>query len=145
MGTYRIENWPSAPATMEPELQKEFAAHAADGRVGNELLSETDRVRVWAMGLKPGERLGFHTHVLDYFWTSVTGGQGRSHFSDGSVSDAAYKPGDIKQLTFKEGEFMVHDLENIGDNELLFTTVEFLDSPNAPLELHSHTRSAAEV
>ena len=40
---------------------------------------------------------------------------------------------------------MVHDLENIGDNELLFTTVEFLDSPNAPLELHSHTRSAAEV
>ena len=103
------------------------------------------RVRVWAIELKPGQRLGFHTHVLDYFWTSVTGGQGRSHFSDGSVSNTAYKPGDIKQLTFKEGEFMVHDLENIGDTELLFTTVEFLDSPNAPLELRSHTRSAAEV
>jgi beta-alanine degradation protein BauB len=50
------------------------------------------------------------------------------------VSDTAYKLGEIKQLTFKEGEFMVHDLENIGDTELLFTTVEFLDSPNAPLE-----------
>lgn len=34
----------------------------------------TDRVRVWTIGLKPGQRLGFHTHVLDYFWTSVTGG-----------------------------------------------------------------------
>ena len=83
--------------------------------------------------------------MLDYFWTSVAGGHGRSHFSDGRVSDTAYKAGDIKQLTFKEGEFMVHDLENIGDTELLFTTVEFLDSPNAPLELRSHTRSVAEV
>jgi beta-alanine degradation protein BauB len=72
MRTCRMENWPSAPAT--PKLQKEFAAHAGDGRVGNELLSETDRVRVWTIGLKPGQRLGFHTHVLDYFWTSVTGG-----------------------------------------------------------------------
>jgi hypothetical protein len=145
MGTYRIENWLSAPATLAPVLDKEFAAHAGDGRVGNELLSETDRVRVWAIEFKPGQRLGFHTHVLDYFWTSVTGGHGRSHFSDGSVSDTAYKPGDIKQLTFKEGEFMVHDLENIGGTELLFTTVEFLDSPNAPLELRSHTRLAGEV
>jgi beta-alanine degradation protein BauB len=145
MGTYRTENWPSPPPTMEPELQEEFAAHAGDGRVGNELLSETGRVRVWAIGLKPGQRLGFHTHVLDYFWTAVTGGHGRSHFGDGRVSDAVYKQGDIKQLTFKDGEFMVHDLENIGDTELLFTTVEFLDSPNAPLELRSHMRSAAEV
>jgi hypothetical protein len=85
-------------------------------------------------------RLGFHTPVLDYFRMSVTGGHGRSHFNDGRVADIVYKPGDIKQLTFKEGEFMVHDLENIGHTELLFMTAEFLDSPNAPLELHSHTR-----
>jgi hypothetical protein len=47
MGTCRIENWPSAPATIAPKPQREFAAHPGDGRVGNELLSETDRVRVW--------------------------------------------------------------------------------------------------
>jgi len=140
MGTYRIKSWAEAPATMAPELQKEFAAHAGDGRVGNELLAETDRVRIWSLRLEPGQRLGFHTHVLDYFWTSVTGGHGRSHFNDGQVADIVYKPGDIKQLTFKEGEFMIHDLENVGDTELLFTTVEFLDSPNAPLKLRSHTR-----
>src|SRR5271168_3383914 len=140
MGTYRIENWPSAPATMAPELQKEFAAHAGDGRVGHVLLSETDRVRVWAIRLKPGDRLGFHTHVLDYFWTSVTGGHGRSHFDDGEVADIHYKPGDLKQLTFKGGEFMIHDLENVGDTELLFTTVEFVDSANAPLVLRGKTR-----
>jgi hypothetical protein len=36
MGTYRIENWPSPPATLAPELQKEFAAHAGDGRASDE-------------------------------------------------------------------------------------------------------------
>jgi quercetin dioxygenase-like cupin family protein len=140
MGNHRIASWPSVPTEMGPELHAEFLEHAGDGRVGNKLISETERVRVWAISLKPGERLGFHTHVLDYFWTSVTSGQGRSHFNDGRVDDITYQAGDIKQLTFAEGEFMIHDLENIGDTELLFTTVEFIDSPNAPLVLHSHTR-----
>lgn len=74
MGTHRIVDWPSAPDAMAPELKSEFAAHGGDGRVGNVLLSETERVRVWGISLKPGERPGFHTRVLDYFWTSVTGG-----------------------------------------------------------------------
>jgi hypothetical protein len=30
---------------------------------------------------------------------------------------------------------MIHDLENIGDTDMVFTTVEFLDSANAPLDL----------
>jgi hypothetical protein len=30
---------------------------------------------------------------------------------------------------------MIHDLENTGDAELIFTTVEYLDSPNDPLPL----------
>ena len=142
MGTHRIRDWPAAPAGMEAALREDFAAHAGDGRVGNVLLSETDRVRVWAVRLEPGDRLGFHTHVLDYFWTAVTAGRGRSHFDDGETADIDYEAGDIKHLTFRQGEFMIHDLQNIGDTELLFTTVEFLDSPNAPLELRSRSRSS---
>ena len=140
MGTHRIGTWPGPPAAMPADLQADFTAHAGDGRVGQELLSETERVRVWAIRLKPGERLGFHTHVLDYFWTSVTAGHGRSHFDDGRVADIVYQAGDLKQLTFKAGEFMIHDLENVGDADLLFTTVEFMDSANAPLVLRSRTR-----
>ena len=34
-----------------------------------------------------GQRLGFHTHVLDYFWTSVTAGHGRGRVA--SVADPA--------------------------------------------------------
>jgi quercetin dioxygenase-like cupin family protein len=125
---------------MPDAMKAEFAACAGDGRVGQVLLSETARVRVWSIRLQPGDRLGFHTHVLDYFWTSVTAGHGRSHFDDGEVADIVYQAGDIKQLAFAAGEFMIHDLENVGDTELLFTTVEFLDSANAPLVLRGQTR-----
>ena len=40
--------------------------------VGSTLLSENERTRVWIIRLAPGERIGFHRHVLDYFWTSVS-------------------------------------------------------------------------
>jgi hypothetical protein len=44
-------------------------------------------------------------------------------------------PGQTKHLTFGEGEFMVHDLENIGDTDLVFLTVEHKNSANNPLPL----------
>jgi hypothetical protein len=37
----------------------------------------------------------------------------------------------------------VHDLENIGDGEMVFMTVEFLDSSNAPLALPKEIRRSA--
>ena len=116
-----------------PALRQELAAAGSNGGVGQQLVSETERVRVWRIALKPGERLGFHKHVLDYFWTAVTAGRGRAHHHSGSVSERDYQAGDTNHLSFGPGEFMIHDLENIGSTDLLFTTVEFLDSCNAPL------------
>jgi hypothetical protein len=37
----------------------------------------------------------------------------------------------------------VHDLENIGDKELVFMTVEFLNSANQPLSIPQAVRGAA--
>ena len=34
-----------------------------NGCVGTELLSASDRVRVWTIRLKPGERVGFHRRL----------------------------------------------------------------------------------
>ena len=79
--------------------------------------------------------MGFRTHVLDYFWTALSGGRGRSHFSDGRVVEVIYQPGDTKHRCYAKGEFMIHDIENIGSTPLVFTTVEFLDSENEPLKL----------
>ncbi|PKA39513.1 hypothetical protein CWR43_32595 [Rhizobium sullae] len=127
--------YPHPPATWPETLRAEFEANKGNGNVGSKLVSQSDRVRVWHLSLKPGERIGFHTHVLDYFWTVLTDGKARSNYSDGRVSETAYVVGDTKHFTFGKDEFMAHDLENIGHTELVFTTVEFLNSANEPLPL----------
>jgi len=130
--------WPQA-------LKQEFEREAQNNNpcVGSELVSESDRVRVWTIRLKPGQRYGFHRHVLDYFWTSVSGGRGRQHLMDGSTLEYTYQPGETRHETYGPGEYKVHDLENIGDKELVFMTVEFLNSANKPLPLPQAVRDAA--
>ena len=142
MTKHIIDQWPSAPAGLPLALKEEFVARVGNGQVGSRLVSETERVRVWHLSLKPGERIGFHTHVLDYFWTAVTAGQARSHYGDGRTVEVSYLSGDTRHHRYGLGEFMIHDLENIGETELVFTTVEFLDSANAPLELPANVGSA---
>ena len=116
-----------------PEALKELKSAGTNGRVGSKLVNESDRVRVWLIEIKPGERLPFHTHVLDYFWVATSPGRTRSRYGDGKVAEADYAEGDTRHFTFGPGESMTHDLENIGDTVLTFTTVEFLDSANKPL------------
>ncbi len=105
--------------------------------VGNE------RTRVWIIRLAPGERIGFHRHVLDYFWTSVNGGRGRQHVHDGTTVEYTYEPGETRHETYGKGEFKVHDLENLGDQEMVFMTVEFKDSANKPMPLPAGVRPQA--
>jgi len=122
-------------SSWTPELREELVRLDRNGRVGSRLVSATERVRVWHIHLAPGERLPFHRHVLDYFWSVLTPGRARSHFGDGRVQEFRYVPGETQHLHYGAGESMIHDLENIGDAELVFTTVEFLDSQNPPLDL----------
>ena len=120
---------------MAQDLTQEFVDRAENGEVGSRLVSETDRVRVWHIHARPGERLKVHTHVLDYFWTIHGSGRARSHQPDGSHFRVEYETGDTRHFTFAKGERMTHSLENIGDTDLVFTTVEFKNSANAPLPL----------
>jgi beta-alanine degradation protein BauB len=131
-------NWP-------PAITAEFEREGKNNNpcVGNRLLSENGRVRVWMIRLAPGERFGFHRHVLDYFWTCVTGGRGRQHVNDGKTVEYSYTPGETRHETYRPGEFKVHDLENIGDKEMVFMTIEFLNSANTPLAIPDTARAAA--
>jgi beta-alanine degradation protein BauB len=130
--------WPPAiAAEFERERQNN------NGCVGSMLLSESNRVRVWMIRLAPGERIGFHRHVLDYFWTSVTGGRGLQHVHDGSTVEYTYQPGETRHETYGPGQFKVHDLENLGNKEMVFMTIEFLDSANKPLAIPDKVRAAA--
>lgn len=117
-----IERAPAASKALSDEI-----AHA-DTRVGQTVVSETDLVRIWHISLEPGERLGFHRHELDYCWIAINAGRSRSMFSDGNMVDTEYKAGDCKVFTFAKDEAMVHDLTNIGDTSLAFTTIEFKSS-----------------
>lgn len=117
------------------ELRREFDDHAYDGEVGSKLLSENDRVRVWEIRLSPGERWHAHRHVLDYFWTAVTAGSSRQHTHDGTTRDVSYSSGETRHFRFGAGQYLLHDIENIGDSDLIFTTVEHLDSENKPLSV----------
>ena len=125
-----------------PELKGEFEreSRSHNGGVGSELLSETDKVRIWIIRLAPGERIGFHRHVLNYFWTSVNGGRGRQHLMDGSTVEHSYFPGETRYETYGPGEYKVHDLENLGDDQMIFNTIEFLDSANGPLPVPDQVR-----
>ena len=132
-----------AAAPLSQDLAREFTAARDNGCVGTRLLSEDARCRVWTIVLEPGARIGFHTHVLDYFWTAVTSGRARSRYGDGRITEVDYCAGDIRHLTFEAGASMTHDLTNIGDTELIFTTVEFLASANPPLGLPDVVRAGA--
>ena len=124
-------------------VAEEFEKSKQNGCVGTTLLSEDDRVRVWDIRLAPGERIGFHRHQLDYFWTAVTPGRARSHQQDGSTVETEYYPGETRHESYRAGEFKIHDLENIGEHDLVFTTVEFLKSANPPLAIPDKVRLVA--
>src|SRR5215472_18844951 len=128
-------NWPPAVAA---EFERE--AENPNACVGQRLLSESDRVRVWEIRLKPGQRFGFHRHVLDYFWSVLNAGRARAHLDDGSTVEHTYTAGETRHDTHARGHSKVHDLENTGDSELIFTTVEFLDSANKPLPVPDSVR-----
>jgi beta-alanine degradation protein BauB len=128
-----LRHWPQ-------HLQDEFAANQFNGCVGSVLVSETDRVRVWHLQIPRGGRCGFHRHVLDYFWTCHVEGKARGYYNDGRIVDVVHHKGQTKHFHYGAGEYMAHSVENIGDTDLLFTTVEFLDSANRALPIPDSVR-----
>jgi len=129
------------PAEIAAEFERE--TKNPNPCVGSVLLSENERTRVWMIRLAPGERIGFHRHVLDYFWTAVSGGRGRQHVHDGTTVEYTYAPGETRDERYAAGEFKVHDLENLSDHEMIFMTVEFKDSANRPMTLPEGVRPQA--
>lgn len=127
-------------ADWPQELQTDFEQNYNNGIVGSVLVSETDSVRVWHLHLPPGKRCAFHRHVLKYFWTCHSHGTARGYYDDGRIQDVTHFPGDTKHFEFPEGTGFTHSVENVGDTHLLFTTIEFKDSPNAPLPLDDNIR-----
>lgn len=123
----------AAPGAGWPDaIRADLAANAGNPRVGTRLLSADESARVWEVRLGPGARIGFHRHVLDYVWVAATPGAFVSRQADGTVVAMSVEAGRTSHSTYGPGEFEVHNLENVGTTELVFTTVEFVRSANPP-------------
>jgi beta-alanine degradation protein BauB len=109
------------------ELSSDELEHALANRtVGTRLLFENDTVRVWEIALEPGDRLPFHRHVTSYFYRCHSGGRLRVSTPDG---DAAEYDAPADEVHFHEigpADVVVHDLANVGDTLVTYTTVELL-------------------
>lgn len=80
---------------MSEDMRREIEAARVNGCVGSVLVSETDEVkRVWHLTVEAGTRCGFHTHVLNYFWTCHSNGTARNIFEDGTTRDDTYYAGE---------------------------------------------------
>jgi len=102
--------------------------HASDNTaVGTSLWFENERVRVWEISLAPGQRAPFHAHTRPYFWTCVAPGQAIQRFVDGREELLDYVDGQTKFNYCTTAEPLIHDLENAGESELRFVTVELMD------------------
>ena len=121
--TELVEQGTFDPADYVDELQ------AAPGNfdVGTSVWFENHKIRVWEILLKPGERGPFHAHTRNYFWTVVEGSRGLQRFADGTYAVRDYQVGETKYLEHTPETALIHDLENIGDTDLRFVTVELLD------------------
>jgi mannose-6-phosphate isomerase-like protein (cupin superfamily) len=105
----------------------ELEAAPSNLAVGTSLLFENGHVKVWEVRLAPGERGPFHAHTSNYFWTVVDGSVGLQRLADGTFMVRRYDVGQTRFLEHTPDAPLIHDLENVGDTELRFITVELLD------------------
>ena len=118
------------------EILHEFKSNEFNGRIGTDLVFENDSVRVWHMTLEPGEKMPVHRHILTYFWTAITPGRFLQRTYDGTTYESDFEAGLTHFYDVKEGEFALHNLENVGDTTMIFCAVELKkESANEPLSV----------
>jgi beta-alanine degradation protein BauB len=95
--------------------------------VGTRLLFENERIRVWDITLEPGETLPLHRHRTTYFYRCEAGGTVRVGFADGSAQTYESPVDEVHFHEIGPDDLVVHDLANVGETTVRFTTVELLD------------------
>ena len=120
---------PELNPAVRAQLEAYRAEHAdeAVGNVGNRLLFEDDRVRIWDMRLEPGEGSDLHRHGLDYYLVMLQGDAigGVSPESEGTEPFAAPLGGDLQVASIPRGslEWSV----NVGKETFYEIVIELKD------------------
>ncbi len=119
-------------AAAGPTFERTDFAAELDGvldnhDIGTEVWFENDRVQIWDLSLEPGQRLPFHVHDQDYFWTVTDPSRLLQRYDDGTSRVVDVTVGQTNFLTYAEGECTVHDIENVGDTFFRCVTVVLKD------------------
>lgn len=93
---------------------------AATGPVGQEILFENDRVRIWHVMLAPGETQALHHHGLPYVVVAVSGASNVIHTAAGERIDVEEETGAV---VFREPG-QTHTLTNAGDTTYIGRIIE---------------------
>ena len=102
--------------------------HAQDRKLVDpsmKVLLENDRVRVQEHYLKPGEKIGMHSHPAKVIY-AVNNWKVRVTFPDGSSRIGEGKAGEAKWA-----EAVTHAIENIGDSDVRNIVIELKEPPAA--------------
>ncbi len=116
-------NPPGNFESWEPSKLLELQRKKIDDRLGQKLLFENDKIKVWEVVLFPGERLPRKISG-NYNFTSMTEGLGISRYASGKINLVRIKKGDSMFMKH-EGQPVIYDFENIGENILFLHAMEF--------------------
>jgi beta-alanine degradation protein BauB len=92
----------------------------AAGEVGQEVVLDNDRVRVWQVMLAPGETQPLHHHGLPYVVVAVQGARNVIHTAAGERIDVVEETGGV---VFREPG-QTHMLTNAGDTTYVGRIIE---------------------
>lgn len=90
------------------------------GQVGQEIMLDNDRVRVWHITLAPGETQPLHHHGLPYVVVAVNGASNVIHTAAGERLEVAEETGAV---VFREPG-QTHKLTNAGDTTYVGRIIE---------------------
>ena len=122
-----------------PSSGPSSATHSHDGHVGSRLLSADPASPGLGDPAGPRRTLARAPARAGLFLDRDQRRPEPPAHPDGTTREVSYQAGETRYFHFGAGEFLLHDIENVGDNDSIFTTVEHLDSENAPLDLSDGT------
>lgn len=93
------------------------------GDVGQEIILESEHVRVWHISLDPGESQTWHLHHNPYLVVAIEAADNRITYTDGTSRDVHEFVG----RTIEMVPSPVHMLTNVGQTRYVSRLIEFKD------------------
>ena len=113
----------------EAGRKKELGSEELNTELGQQILYEDGKIKLWSIVLKTKERLGFRKISCHFRAMSQVDGFAVNHRSTGQIVLIQCKKGEMFRYNKKtEGE-QIWDLENIGADPLELVVIEYLFDP----------------